>query len=670
MPGALALAFLRSPVPCGRITELDLDGACEGPGVVGVFTAADLGETGALSVNPVLPRNGETPFPLLAAETVTAVGEPVAAVLAETAPQAQDAADAILLDIDEDAAPPLDHLAAAQSWTDGDAEAGFARAAQVVEVEITHPRLAPTPLEPRGIAVAPDGQGGATVWLSTQTPHRARTELAGILGLDPEALRVIAPDVGGAFGMKASLYPEEVCAVWAALKLGRPVRWIASRSEDFLSATHGRGLRSKGALALDAEGRFLALKARIEAPLGSWLPNSALIPAWNAGRILPGPYVMDALDIETGAQRANLPPVGIYRGAGRPEACALMERLADKAARACGLDPVELRRRNLRPADAMPHRSATGCRLDSGDYPETLALLADKAGYRTLCAERDAARRAGRLFGIGLGFYVEPSGTGWESARVTLDGRGAVVATGGSSQGHGRETALAQVAAEALNLAPERVRVLHGDTAACPAGIGALASRSTPIGASAVLACCAEINERRAEGAALPLTAEIRYEAPNEAWGHGCYLAVLEIDRDTGRPRVHRMMCLDDAGRLINPMLAHGQVTGGCAQGYGEAMMEALHFEDGQLLSGSLMDYAVPRAADTPPLSIHTTQTPTDANLLGAKGLGEAGTIGAPAALLNAAIDALSPLGVEDLQMPLTSLSLWQAIRSASERTE
>ncbi|MEX0368292.1 MAG: xanthine dehydrogenase family protein molybdopterin-binding subunit [Ruegeria sp.] len=663
LSGALHLAFLRSPLPRGRIVECDVKDATELPGIEAIFRAEDLGRTVSLSVNPILPLQLEPPYPLLADARVEAVGQPVAALLAETAEQAQDAVEAIWLDIDEDDVP-LDQPAAGQSWTSGDTKAAFAQAAHVVSAELRHPRLAPSPLEPRAIAVVTEGDA-LTVWLSTQTPHRARTELARILGLPSERLHVIAPDVGGAFGMKASLYPEEVVAVWAAQRLRRPVRWTATRSEDFLSATHGRGLRTRGELAIDDAGKFLALRAEIEAPLGHWLPNSALIPAWNAARILPGGYQVDAVEVSTGARMDNTAPVGIYRGAGRPEACALMERLVDKAARATGLEPTEIRRRNLLPPEALPCETPTGYRLDSGRYAEALDRLLAAADYASLVAERDTRRAKRELFGLGLAFYVEPSGTGWECARVTLAENGAIVATGGSTQGHGRETALAQVAADALGLEPDQITVRHGDTGTCPPGIGALASRSTPIGASAVQAACAEIMARRANGEALPLTTELRYDAPYEAWGYGCYLAAMSIHRDTGVPKIHHASCMDDAGRLINPMMVEGQIRGGFAQGFGEAMMEALRYEDGQLLTGSLMDYALPRAADLPPLAIHKIETPTDANALGAKGVGEAGTIGAPAALLNAAIDALSPLGVTDLQMPLTSLSLWQAIRTA-----
>lgn len=666
LPDALHLAFLRSPVACGQITHLETAQAEALPGVHAVLTAQTLGPLGVLEVNPVLPLCEAPHFPILASSHVEAVGQPVAAVLAATVNRALDAVEEISAEIDETPAPPSE-LLAMQHWQSGDAAAEFARAAHMVAVRVAHPRLAPSPMEPRAIAVLPES-GGLTVWLSTQTPHRAHADLARILSLDPTRLRVIARVVGGAFGMKASLYPEEVLAVWAAHHLGRPVRWTATRSEEFLSATHGRGLTSEGQLAIDGNGRFLALKARVAAPLGHWLPNSALIPAWNAARILPGPYDIAATDLGTSARRAHTTPTGIYRGAGRPEACALMERLADAAARATGLDPAEIRRRNLNRLNGP--RDLPAGRVEGADYATALDHFLTLADYPAWCARRNARRTEGALAGVGLGYYVEPSGKGWESARVTLEAGRATVQFGGSSQGHGRETALAQIAADALGLSPGDITVLHGDTATCPPGIGALASRSTPIGASAVLEACREIIRRRDAGESAPITADTIYTAPGEAWGHGCYLAAIEIDRDTGTPQLTHMACLDDAGRLINPMLAEGQVMGGFAQGLGEAMMEALHFDEGQLLTGSFMDYAMPRAGDLPTLTIHKSETPATTNALGAKGIGEAGTIGAPAAILNAALDALAPLGVTDLQMPLTSLSLWQAITDASKGHE
>lgn len=661
----LHLAFLRSPVPRGRIAALDVDAARDLPGVHAVHTSADLQGLGKLSVNAVLPVLRETNYPVLGGPEITCLGQPIAAVLAETTPVALDALEAIWPDIAEPTTPLDARPVAAKTWRTGDTAQAFADAAHVVEVELAHPRLAPSPMEGRAIAVA-WSESGLTIWHSTQTPHRTRSELAQILSIKPSSLHVIAPDVGGAFGMKASLYPEEVFAVWAALTHKRSVRWCASRGEDLLSATHGRGITSRGRLAVDAQGIFLALEARIRAPVGPWLPNSGLIPGWNAARILPGGYDIPSVDIETEVVPDALGVTGIYRGAGRPEAACLMERLVDKAAQTSGLDPFQIRRRNVHASGALPFRTATGNLLDTGDYPDALSRLAAAAGYDDLLARRNRRREEGALSGIGVAFYLEPSGSGFESACVTWAEDGRVsVASGSSSQGHGRETAFAQIAAEILEVPFKDIRVMQGDTGTCPPGIGALASRGTAIGGSAVFLACERLRARRLRGAALPMVENVRYENEGQAWGYGAYLVALEVDRDTGAVHIEQATCFDDAGHLINPAFVEGQIRGGFAQGLGEALMEAvIHDPDGQLLTGSLMDYALPRAVDLPPIAIHKTEHPSSMNALGAKGVGEAGTIGAPAAILNAVLDALQPLGVDHIDMPLTPCKIWTAMRA------
>jgi carbon-monoxide dehydrogenase large subunit len=663
----LYLAFLRSPVARARIRGIDPAAALELPGVHAVNTAADLGATSVLSVNTVMPMLRALPFPVLARETLECVGQPVAVALAATPALAQSAVEAIDLDYDELAMPEPERIAQ-KSWRTGDTARAFAEAATIVEVEIRHPRLAPSPMEPRAIAIRYDAKtDSATIYQSTQTPHRSRSEFAKILQVDPDRLRVIAPAVGGAFGMKGSVYPEEVFAVWAALHHRRDVKWTATRSDDFLSATHGRALVTRGRLALDAEGRFTALEARATAPVGPWLPNSALVPAWNAARILPSAYDIPNVALQAEVESHALPPVGIYRGAGRPEANTLIERLIDEAARRTGRDPLALRRGNLLPPGAMPHRTLTGDVLDSGDYP---ALLEAASGpYTGLCAERDAMRGAGRIAGVGLAFCLEPSGAGWESARVTLRADGSVlVASGSSSQGQGRETSYAQIAADALGVAAERIEVLAGDTGVCPEGIGALASRSTSIGGSAVLEACREAATRRDDGEPLPIMVETRYDNLGQAWGAGAYLALVEIDAESGAMTVLKAHATSDAGLIVNPLLVEGQMQGGFAQGLGEAVMENLVLDDtGQLLTGSFMDYAMPRASDVPQLTLAKMTTPSPTNSLGAKGVGEAGTIGGPIAILNAAHDALSPLGAGALQMPLTPARIWRAMQDAGE---
>ncbi len=663
----LYLHFVRSPVSQATIEIDDLTDVLAQPGVHAVITHQNVETLAALPVNQVLPMSQKPDFPILSKDRVEAVGQPIAAILCGSPEQGADAADCFPFDYDE--SQFTGHEVATKHWCTDNASDMFDAAEHVVSAQIHHPVLAPSPMEPRSIAVQYEAEtDSVTIWQSTQTPHRTRSSLSVILGIPPERIRVIAPNVGGAFGMKGSVYPEEVLAVWAALRHKRNIRWTASRSEDFLSATHGRGLTSRGELAVAADGRFLALKAEVQAPLGHWVPNSGLIPAWNAARVLPSGYDIAELDITTRASLSAHPPRGIYRGAGRPEANMLMERLVDAASQVTGMDPMELRKRNLLSPARMPHDTPTGNRLDSGDYPALLDLMRQQADYDALIRQREADRQAGQLSGVGLAFYVEPSGEGWESARVTMTGDGrAQIASGSSAQGQWRATAYAQIAADALDLPIDAISVTCGDTGTCPEGIGALASRSTAIGGSAVLAACREVRKRRESGENLPITAEVRYENEGQAWGYGAYLASLKIDADTGQITLTRLICVDDTGTIINPDLVKGQITGGIAQGLGEALLEEVRFDDdGQLLTGSFMDYAMPRAADMPPIDLHSTRTSSPFNLLGAKGVGEAGTIGAPAAILNAAIDALRPLGVTELTMPLTPCKVWQAMQTAN----
>ena len=661
----LHLAFLRSPVAAGRIAAIDIDAARAAPGVAAVLTGADLPPNPSPDLLPVLEIDQPLPFAMLARGQIACVGEPVAAVLAETPAQAADALEMIGLEIDE-APMPAPRRIAHRRWAVGDAEAAFARAAHVVAVATHHPRVAPASMEPRGVAIHYDAANDSVViYHSTQTPHRTKADLTRVLQIDPDRVRVVAPDVGGGFGMKGFAYPEEILAVWAALHLKRDVRWIATRSEEFLSAAHGRGLSSQGRLALDAEGRFLALEARIEAPLGGWAAGSALMPAFNAARILPSGYLIPALDIETEAYAHPLPPVGIYRGAGRPEANVILERLIDAAAAATGRDPIDLRKANLVPVTAMPHDTATGNRLDSGDYAAALDIFAKAADLDGLRARRDAIRAKGGMAGLGIAFYIDPSAAGWEYARVTLNPDGtAHIATGATQQGHGRLTAFSQIASDALGLPMAAITLEAGDTGIVPEGIGAVGSRATTIGGSALLDACAKIRHAMALGVPLPVTAESKYEVAGQAWAFGAYAALVEIDRDTGAARLLQAHGHDDAGVLINPLQVEGQIRGGFAQAVGETLLEAIAFDgDGQLLTGSFMDYAMPRADDIPPLSLSHGQTPSPMNPLGAKGVGEASTTGAPAALMNAIADAFRPTGKPAPQTPFSPARLWAAMQ-------
>jgi carbon-monoxide dehydrogenase large subunit len=680
-PGLAHAVFVRSPHARARIVAIDTGDAAAHDGVLAVLTGADLASVAMPGVNPLLAGLRLPQRPLLALERVVSVGEPVALVVARDRRSAEDAAERVFVDYESqppggDTYPDVpDDRAATIAFRAGDAAAGDAATAApaggvVARARMRQPRVAPTPLEPRAMLAAwDDATQTLSVWLGTQAPSRARGEIARALALAPAQVRLIAPDVGGAFGAKASIYPEELAVAFAAHRLRCAVRWLPGRSEEFVSASHGRGATLAGELVVDADGRFRSLQATLGFPLGSWLPFSAVVPVRNAARILPGPYRVGALDVRAEATLSNTAAVGIYRGAGRPEAAMLLERLVEDAARRLGIDPVALRRLNLVPPDAMPWSTPTGETLDSGDYPRLLDEACARFDYDG-ARRRQAQRRAqGALVGLGIGLYVEPCGQGWESARVTLHADGtATVASGSSPQGQGHQTAYAQIAAEALGCPFEAVRVVQGDTAACPEGIGALASRSIAIGGSAIAQAAREASARRAAGEAQPLTVETVYHASAEAWSSGCVIAQVAVDPQTGAPTIERIVWVDDAGRIVNPLLAEGQLLGGLAQGVGQAMLERVVYDDeGQLLTGSLMDYALPRATDIPPVELHGLHTPTAANALGAKGVGEAGCIGVPAAIVNAAIDALSPLGVTELDLPLTAESLWRAMNPASE---
>jgi carbon-monoxide dehydrogenase large subunit len=635
--GCLFLDVLRAPM-AGEITALDVTAARAMPGVVTLFTADDLNLAGQSGVNPLLTDAHLVPMVPLAGARIDAAGQAVVAVVAITPMAARDAVEAIALDVDEDGLAPT-----------GQTRARWGKPVTMVDaicVQVNHALVAPFALEPRAALAVPH-KDGLTVYLSTQTPQRARDDLCAMLGLAKDALRVIAPDVGGAFGGKASLMPEDVLVAVAARHLRRPVKWTATRSDEFLAATQGRGAAIRGEMAVDADGVAVGLRADLAFPLGHWMPYSALAPLRNAGRILPGPYAM-AVDVSAIASLGAGPAVNIYRGAGRPEAAVLMERLMDKAAQHCGLDPLALRRRNIRP-----------------EFAGLLDRLEGEAGYASLRSGLAARRATGVVCGLGLALYTEPCGQGWETAFIELTPAGRFLAgTGSSTQGQGRETAMAQIAAQALGVSPDLVDVVAGDTDLVPEGIGALASRSTAIGGSAMWRAGLELRARAGTtpwANMPPMRADIRHEAEAEAWASGAVLAEVAIDPDTGALKIERITWVDDAGVVINPMLLEGQLMGGAAQGIGAAVMERMAYAHGQLQTGSLMDYAVPRAADMPPLRLFSQPNPSPANPLGAKGVGEAGCIGIPAAILNAVMDALPP-GTSDLSFPLTPEKLWRAM--------
>ncbi len=723
--GSLSAVFVRSPVPRAAIRALRLQGARAARGVVALYTGADVARLPRPRVNPVLGEFDAPAMPVLAQDEVRAVGQPVVAIVADSEAAALAAADRVEMDLealepvcDAEAAltaPPLlperaSNVIVEESWSSGDAERAFRNATVTAEVTIRHPRVAPAPLECRAIAAEWDGDTQRlTIWSGTQTPHRARNDIAHALGLARERVRVIAPDVGGAFGMKASVYPEDIAVAFVACALGRAVRWIASRQEDFLSATHGRGAVTRGRMAFDAEGRILALDTDMIFPLGAWLTFSALVPAWNASRILPGPYAIESVAVRVRGVVTNTVPVGIYRGAGRPEAAMLLERLIEAGARRLGFGPVVVRRRNLVPSEALPLARPNGTVLDAGDYRAVLAKTQARADDDRLREGQRRRRERGEAVGLGWSLYIEPCGRGWESASIALEPGGRFTAvTGSSSQGQGRETTFALIAARELAVSPESVSVMHGDTDALSNAVGALASRSVAIGGSALLqaaqalvekarpvaarllnaAASSVVNvdggfavsgrpdrsvgwERIAASADNELRTDATYTADEEAWGCGCCLAQVAVDIETGRVTLEQLHYVDDAGTVVNPRLVDGQIVGGIAQGIGEALLErAVYDADGQLLTGSLMDYALPRADDMPATRLDRLCMPSVFNTLGAKGVGEAGTIGAPPAIVNAVLDALAPLGVEAIDMPMTPERVWRAIRNAENRSD
>lgn len=660
--GCLHLAFARSPHARGRIDSISTGAARAFPGVAAVYTGADVAGLEGIAVNRPFEGIVVPPHPLLSQGEVFAVGEPCAAAVADSAEAARDAADLVELQmdvLDAVSGPDPDRVAYRKSWSAGDVEAAFAGAHKVVRVRVEQPRLAAAPMETRATLAMPDGDG-VRVWTSTQAPFRVRTDIAHVLGLEEARVRVVAPDVGGAFGAKGATYREDVLVAWAALRLARPVKWVAGRGEDFLATQHGRGNSGEAELALGADGRFLALRASIVCTLGSVMTNSSVITGYNYARILPGPYKVPSVRIDLEGRLSDTATVGIYRGAGRPEAAFLMERLADAAARALDMDPAEIRRRNFVPPAAMPWPTPTGATLDSGDYAAVLDALLARANYRVLRADVSRRRAAGELVGIGLASYVEPCGRGLESARVKIEPGGRVTAwTGATSQGQGRERAFARIVAGELGVSPGLVDIHHGDTADLPTGVGALASRCTGIGGSALARAA---RRARAEGG----EATEVYESGGEAWSCGSCLAVLQIDRETGEPLLERLVLADDAGRIVDPAGAEAQLHGGIAQGLGQALFERIAYDDtGQLLTGSFLDYAMPRAADFPLPELLHLETPTPLNLLGAKGLGETGCIAVPPAIVNAALDALSGARVTDLDMPLTANALWHSLDHA-----
>ena len=730
--GTLHLAFVRSTMAHARIGSVESAEAREVAGVVDVFTAGDL----AIAPQPLfialppeisrLPLTGKARY----------VGDPIAAVVAESPAAAADGAELVVVDYEplpavtdpfEALAPGAavvfeSHGSNQASELKLGAEAGSLTGHDlVVSGRVVNHRMAAAPIEPSAVLAVPgvgDGGDGVTLWCTTQRPHDTRDVVAAALEEPPDRVRVIAPAVGGGFGAKGSAYPEFVVAAWLARRLGRPVRWVETRTENLTNMTQGRDHVHDLELGLTRDGRFCWLRMRVTADVGAYPGIGALLPFFTM-TMASGPYRIPAVDFEAVSVITNKVPIFPFRGAGRPEATVSLERIVDLAAAELGMDPAELRRRNLLAPDEFPLTTPTGANMDSGDYARGLDLALEAAGYQDLRAEQALRRSRGdrRLLGIGVSVYVEVTAGGLyqEYGSVTVEADGTVTARVGTApQGQGHVTAFGQILGEVLGVAPERVRIICGDTGEVPTGQGTVASRSLQVGGSAVWTAANEVLDQsrrlaaslleadaadivvapgglavagvparavswaelaaaaQTEGAEAGgegsggLAAAVDFDQGEATYPFGAHVAVVEIDADTGDTRLLRHVAVDDCGRILNPMLVQGQVHGGVATGVSQALYEqSLYDEDGNPRNTNFADYAIPAASELPRFETHHTETPTPLNPLGAKGIGESGTIGSTPAVQSAVLDALAPLGISRLDMPYTPQRVWHAIAAA-----
>jgi carbon-monoxide dehydrogenase large subunit len=709
LPGTLHAFAVRSPLAHAQITGIDVAQARAAPGVAAVFTADDLAAAGVgpLPGGDALPPGALNPrHPVLARDKVLWAGQPVVLVVADTPARAADAAELVVIDYEDLPAvtgpltaaerdAPLLHAGAASNvafrkrLTCGDADKAFETAAHRVSQRMTSQRLAPVALEPRGVLAYVAADGRLEVRLPTQRAHGSRNWLATILGLPPERIHVVTGDVGGAFGAKGPMYPDQVAVIAAARALGRPVKWIEERTESFTATTHGRDQVADLELAADRAGRITALRGTVHASFGAYFTPAA--PGSLLGRLgpmLPQGYRIEHFDVELVGVFANTTPIGPYRGAGRPEGAYFCERLVDLLARETGIDPAELRRRNFIRAADFPFTTCTGLTYESGDYQAGLDLLQAKLTVTIDEEERSALTAAGQLLGTGIATFVEPGGivprvpgpdgTVGDKATVTVAPDGKVtVAVGTSGHGQGHETAFAQLAADLLGVDYDDVTVVFGDTDTAPFGYGTFGSRSLAAGGTAIHGACQAVLDaaRRVDAPMSVAAAAARLGgisatgssgAPQETYASGAYGCEVAVDPETGVVRLLRVVAVDDCGVVVNPLLVEGQVHGAIAQGIGQALTEQVLYDaEGQPMAGSLMDYAVPFAATMPPIESYSVVTPSPVNPLGVKGMGESGTIGVTPALVNAVMDALRPHGIRHLDMPLTPEKIWTAIQAA-----
>ena len=728
IPDVLHLVFVRSTVAHAGLGAVATADAAKMPGVAAVFTAADLDvpvADGLMVLNPEIKR------PPLAKGKVRFVGDVVAVVAAESREAAVDAAEQVVVDYEplpavvdpeaatEPGAPLLfeelgTNVASGSRDGSGDPLAG---ADVVVRGRFENQRMAVVPIEGNAIAAVPGNAAthdgfDLTVYVATQMPHGWRKQAADLFGIDPARLRVVAPHVGGAFGGKAGVAPEHVVAVAVARHLGRPVKWVESRSENMVAMPHGRGQVQYVELGLRRDGAIVGLRCRIIGDGGAYAGFGGGLAGWTTKIMAQGPYRIPRIGYDVASVVTNTTPMGAFRGAGRPEAAAFLERILDMAADELGLDPAEIRRRNFLPADGFPHRSVMGPNYDSGDYGAALTEALRLAGYEELRAEQAERRRRGdrMLLGIGLAAYVEVTAGGnsaeWGSVEIQTDGT-VTVKVGTSAHGQGHATTFAAVVADRLRVPLEAVRFVQSDTAAVPSGGGTGGSRSAQLGGSALAgAADAVVAAGRALAAGLleagegdivlsedgrlgvagvparalswadlavagekqgtPLVAEQDFVQAGATFPSGVHVAVVEVDSETGLTRPVRHVAVDDCGRIINPLLVAGQQHGGIAQGLAQALWEAVVYdEDGNPLTATLADYGVPSAAELPSFELGSIETPTPLNPLGAKGIGESATTGSVPAVQNAVIDALSHFGIRHLDMPLTPERVWRAIDAA-----
>jgi len=748
LQGMAYLTLVRSPHAHARIRRIDTAAAKKEPGVVAVLTGKDLEATGMLPVFITVPSMSGSKHMPIATDKARYAGDAVAAVVADSRDAAKRAADLIAVDYEplpvvvdaskalEPGAPIVhEELGSNLMFTypvkGGDIDKAFKDAEVKVSQRIVNQRLIPNAMEPRAVTAKFEA-GELTLWSTTQIPHFVQLIVALNLGLGQNKVRVIAPEVGGGFGSKLQVYAEELLVGHLAKTLRRPVKWTEERREGYLATIHGRDHVSDVELAAKKDGTILGLRVRTVANVGAYLQAFAPgIPTILHVFIVPGPYRIPAFDYEMRGAYTNTTPVDAYRGAGRPEAALLTERIMDRLADEIGMDPAEVRRKNFIPADAFPFNTISGLTYDSGDYAPALDRALAMADYKGFEKRRAEAKARGNYRGIGISSYVEicglaPSkanaalGVGWggyESARIRVHATGAVqVFTGTSPHGQSHETSWAQIAADALGISPNDIEVRHGDTSESPGmGVGTFGSRSLAVGGIAVHKAAEKVREKVVqigahlleaspadvvveggkvfvkgvpekaknfgdismaaylannlpEGMEPGLEATVYYDPPNFTFPFGTHIAEVEIDGETGAVQIVRYSACDDCGRQINPMIVEGQLHGGITQGIGQALYEAAVYDnDGQLLSGSMMEYHVPSAEDVPAFELDSTVTLTNTNPLGVKGIGEAGTIGSTPAAANAVIDALSPLGIKHIDMPLTSEKIWRAIRAAGE---